>query len=282
MPGSSAHETPFLRNEVIPVCPGPVLVLRLELDRTPSRGPMEFSNVYGDSRRAEAYAKLEFPGTYYLAFRDIPGLISDHVKGTRALDFGCGTGRSTRFLKALGFQATGIDISEDMLRQARELDPEGEYHLVEDGSLGPVRNQAHDLVLSAFTFDNIPTMEKKVGLFSQLRELLADHGKIINLVSSPEIYTNEWASFSTRDFPENQDARSGDKVRIIMTDVEDRRPVEDIIWSEKDYAAVYRQAGLEIAHKSKPLARESEPYAWVNEVAIAPWTIYVLNKRIQL
>jgi SAM-dependent methyltransferase len=239
---------------------------------------MEFSNVYGDSRRAESYAKLEFPGTYYLAYRDIPGLISRHVEGTRALDFGCGTGRSTRFLKALGFETTGVDISEDMLRQARELDPEGEYLLVDDGGLGPVRGKAYDLVLSAFTFDNIPTMEKKVGLFSQLRDLLAHHGKIVNLVSSPEIYTHEWASFSTRDFPENRNARSGDRVRIIMTDVDDRRPVEDIIWSEEDYATAYRRAGLEVALKCKPLARAGEPYDWVNETTIAPWTIYVLEE----
>ena len=241
---------------------------------------MEFSNVYGDSRRAEAYAKLEFPGTYYLAYRDIPGLISEHVGGTRALDFGCGTGRSTRFLKALGFETTGVDISEDMLRQARELDPEGNYVLVEDGSLGRIRGEAYDLVLSAFTFDNVPTMEKKVGLFSQLRDLLVDQGSIINLVSSPAIYTHEWASFSTRDFPGNRDARSGEKVKIIMTDVDDRRPVEDIIWSEEDYATVYRRAELGMAHMCKPLAKPSEPYDWVNETTIAPWTIYVLKKLI--
>jgi len=115
-----------------------------------------------------------------------------------------------------GFHDPGIDISEDMLKQAHELDPEGKYCLVEDESLGPVQNEAYDLVLSAFTFDNVPTMEKKVSFFNQLRELLVDEGKILNLVSSSEIYTREWASFSTRDFPENRDARSGDKVKAEM------------------------------------------------------------------
>jgi hypothetical protein len=37
---------------------------------------MEFTNVYDDAERAEAYAKLEFPGTYYLAYRDLPEIIS--------------------------------------------------------------------------------------------------------------------------------------------------------------------------------------------------------------
>jgi len=34
-----------------------------------------FGNVYEDQERARAYATLQFPGTYYLAFRDLPALI---------------------------------------------------------------------------------------------------------------------------------------------------------------------------------------------------------------
>jgi len=80
-----------------------------------------FSNVYEDEERARAYATLEFPGTYYLAFRDLPALIQRHNHGSRALDFGCGTGRSTRFLRDLGLNVTGADISQAMLDQARVI-----------------------------------------------------------------------------------------------------------------------------------------------------------------
>jgi len=59
---------------------------------------MEFQNVYEDEQRAASYARLEYPGTYYLAYRDLPKIISTHVKGRKAIDFGCGAGRSTRFL----------------------------------------------------------------------------------------------------------------------------------------------------------------------------------------
>lgn len=67
----------------------------------------QFSNVYDDRIRAGAYARLEYPGTYYLAFRDIPAIVAEHVQGKTALDFGCGTGRSTRFLRQLGFDVVG-------------------------------------------------------------------------------------------------------------------------------------------------------------------------------
>jgi len=240
---------------------------------------MGFSNVYEDARRAEAYAKLEFPGTYYLAYRDLPETIYAHVKGRRALDFGCGTGRSTRFLRKLGFTAVGVDISEDMVRKAREIDARGDYCLVREGDLSQFKDNSYDLVLSVFTFDNIPTMEKKVRILREIRRLLKSGGIMLNLVSSPEIYTHEWASFSTRDFPENRHAKSGDKVKIIVTDLEDKRPVEDIVWSHESYQEAYNKAGLRLIKTHKPVANPSEPYEWVNETRIAPWVIYVLEKQ---
>lgn len=52
----------------------------------------------------EAYSTLEFAKTYHLAFRDLPAIVSRYLKGGSALDFGCGTGRSARFVSGLGFK----------------------------------------------------------------------------------------------------------------------------------------------------------------------------------
>ncbi len=239
---------------------------------------MDFSNVYEDSKRADAYSRLEFPGTYYLAYRDLPAVIAQHVKGIEALDFGCGSGRSTRFLTRLGFRATGIDISEEMVRKAREIDPHGLYHTIKEGDFSQLPKAHFDLILCAFPFDNIPTMEKKVMNLKGLRGLLEAHGSIINLVSSPEIYLHEWASFSTKDFQENRHAKSGDIVRIIQMDIDDKRPVKDILWTHEAYLETYRRAGLKVIQVHKPLARREEPFAWVTETTIPPWVIYTLGK----
>jgi SAM-dependent methyltransferase len=237
---------------------------------------VEFSNVYNDRHRADSYAGLEFPGTYYLAYRDLPEIIREHVRGVTALDFGCGAGRSTRFLAELGFEVIGVDIAAEMIDRARERDPGGDYRLVPDGDLSGLLYDTFDLVLSVFTFDNIPTMEKKVALFRSMKDLLKEGGRIVSMVSSPEIYVNEWASFSTKDFPLNREAGSGDRVQIVMLDVEDSRPVEDILWTDDAYREVYRRSGLELVGCYRPLAAESEPFGWVSETEIAPWTVYVL------
>jgi len=121
---------------------------------------MEFSNTYQDPRRAAAYDELEFGGTYYLAFRDLPRLLRVNVSGERAVDFGCGTGRSTRFLQQHGLATVGLDISAEMVAIARKRDPAGDYRVIADGDFSALPAAGFDLILSAFTFDNIPTHQR--------------------------------------------------------------------------------------------------------------------------
>ena len=44
------------------------------------------------------------------------------------------------------------------------------------------------------------------------------------------------------------------------------------------YQETHRLAGLEPIETYKPLGSNTEPYRWVSETAIAPWTIYVLEQ----
>lgn len=236
-----------------------------------------FSNAYNDAEMAQAYAKLEFPGTYYLAFRDLPDLIAEHVSGTTALDFGCGTGRSTRYLRRLGFDAVGIDISAAMITLARAADPEGRYLLVDDGDYSALGSGKFDLILSAFAFDNIPGAEHRAGILRGLRRLLREDGRIILIGCTAAVYVNEWASFSTKDFPENRDAKSGDEVRLFITDVDEQRAVVDVIWFHDDYLALFADSDLELVVHHAPLGRHDEPYPWVTETSIPGSATYILK-----
>jgi ubiquinone/menaquinone biosynthesis C-methylase UbiE len=240
--------------------------------------PINFINSYEDEIRAKAYSKLEFEGTYHLAFRDIPQIIEKYSKGNLALDFGCGTGRSTRFLKNLGLTVIGIDISSEMIKYAKECDPSGDYRVIKDGDFGTLKSNSFNLILSAFTFDNIPTVEKRILLFKGLNRLLNSDGILINLVSSPEMYTHEWVSFSTKQYPQNKHAKSGDVVQIITTDITDARPCFDIFWTDKDYRELFSASGFKLLNLLKPLATGTEPVMWINETRIAPWIIYMLSQ----
>lgn len=195
-----------------------------------------------------------------------------------ALDFGCGTGRSTRFLKKLGFTVTGIDISSEMISRAKSLDPTGDYQLTSGDDLKEIEDNTLDLILSVFTFDNIPSIEHKLHLLRNFGKKLKETGRLINLVSAPEIYTNEWSSFTTKCFPENRKAKDGDKVKIIMTDVKDDRPVEDILCTHECYCRISQEAGLKLVDTHRPLGKTEEPFDWKSESRVSPWCIYIFKK----
>lgn len=239
---------------------------------------MSFKNSWNEPAKALSYAKLDFKGTYYLAFRDLPAIIEKHIPGRKAVDFGCGAGRSTRVLKQLGFDVIGIDIATNMLEQARQIDPAGTYELVKDGQYAHLGKGEFDLVQAIFTFDNIPTLDKKVTILKGLSELLKPTGKMLCLVSNAGIYTKEWVSFTTKDFPENAQAQSGDIVRGIVTDLDDKTPVEDILWTAADYNKTFELAGLSIETSYHPIGTLEDPITWKAELEMAPWDIYVLVK----
>lgn len=65
-------------------------------------------------------------------------------------------------------------------------------------------------------------------------------------------------------------------MRIISTELPDRRPIEDILWTDELYRNVYAAAGLDVHATYRPLAMGDEPYKWISETKVAPWVIYVL------
>ena len=146
---------------------------------------MDFINCYDDVSRADAYATLEFANTYYLAYRDLPAIMSEHVTGTKVLDFGCGAGVNAVPAEAR-IQCDWRRHLEDMLQIARALDPSGDYRMVPGDNLTEFEAESFDLIVSLFTFDNVPS-GAKVRFFSDLRNLLRPDGIIVSVVSSPDI-----------------------------------------------------------------------------------------------
>ncbi len=243
---------------------------------------MEFissPNPYNDEARAAAYTELGIVNTYYLAYRDLPCVFAKHMPLGTALDYGCGSGRSTRFLRDQGFSVVGADISLAMISRAREQDPEGDYHLINPADLTLFPNDMFDLILSVMTFDSISTVQEKVDTLSEMSRVLKPGGLKILVAASSEVYLREWVSFSTADFPENHLAQSGDVVHIIIKDIGDRRAVEDTLWTEVAYEDTFRRTPLHLIETSRPTATTDDEYQceWISEQNYAPWVMFVLR-----
>ena len=233
-------------------------------------------NPYDQADLADYYSALDYSGTFRLAVRDLPDLIARHVEGRSALDFACGGGRSTRFLKALGFSAVGVDISAQMLASAIRRDPSGVYELVGEADLSVLAGRSFDLILSAFPFSATRTQEKVRNILTEFAKLLAPEGRVVLVEASDRLYQHEWVSFSTSAYPENAEAKSGDPVPIVFRDRMDE-PVFDTLWTDQDYRESFEAAGLERLETHRPLAHDQDPEPWISERKIPPWVIYVLS-----
>lgn len=103
--------------------------------------------------------------------------------GRPALDLACGTGRITSHLAALGFAATGMDISDDMLAVARERHPEARFTR---GDITRCAGQAQYALITAFRFfQNADSGMQRAALQYIGASLLADGMAIVNLHANP-------------------------------------------------------------------------------------------------
>lgn len=226
-------------------------------------------------KQAGAYAELEMQGTQYLAFRDIPLLIREYAGSIESvLDYGCGAGRSTRFLKRLGLNVVGVDVSQDMLKQARSKDRSGEYRNIPSGLL-PFEDSSFDMVFSSFVFLEVSRIEEIERILKEMKRVLRKDGVVIFVTASSEATEGDWVSLSYS-FPENdRPLQSGDTVKLLIQGVD--VVLHDYFWTEEDYIRAGESAGLTFTTLYKPLGSRDDSIEWRDETKVSPVAVYVLR-----
>ena len=224
---------------------------------------------------AQKYAASGFENTYFLGYRELPLFLEKYSSGKRAVDYGCGAGRSTRFLQSNGFQVIGVDISKKMLQQATRLDDKSYYLHIKNARI-PVFDASCDLVLSSFVLFTVPTKEQLFAIFKEAYRCLRDGGIFIIVTGSEELYSHEWLSYQT-DYPQNANLKSGDTAKIKLRDL--GIEFSNYYWTESDYNELICSSGFKILEKHFPYGKLNEGRAWISEMKHAPYVIYVLQKE---
>jgi SAM-dependent methyltransferase len=225
-----------------------------------------------DKKTAQAYGEGEFQNTYYLGYRDIPAIINMFCQGSKALDYGCGTGRSTRFLQDLGFQAAGVDISMEMLSEAKKHDSKGLYKLIESGVI-PYENGFFDLVFSCFVFLTIPSFQELEKIFEEIARVLKPGGIFIFVTGSKYLYYKEYISYDVVSHPL---FTTEEEIVVRLRDL--GVSFKNYFYSEVDYQRLMNKAGLQIVQYHVPLGLPSDNMLWKDEALFGPYLVYTAKK----
>ncbi|MCZ7426738.1 class I SAM-dependent methyltransferase [Micromonospora sp. WMMA1949] len=115
-----------------------------------------------DNRIRQAYGAvatlyIDLFGTTATVHADDLALIERHLAGRTGpvLDLGCGPGHLTAHLRALGVDATGIDLAPEFVAHARAAHPDGTYRL---GSLDDLAVADHSVagILAWYSLIHLP------------------------------------------------------------------------------------------------------------------------------
>lgn len=102
--------------------------------------------------RASNPANLDYAASYWTkeGFRELTKItmqiLKDEDRNQTILDVGCGPGNYCKFLSEAGFNVTGVDYSEEMIKRAKKNAPKAKI-MVGDGYNLPFKDNSFDIVL---------------------------------------------------------------------------------------------------------------------------------------
>lgn len=235
---------------------------------------------------AEIYAKLPLEGagtTGYLAFRDVLKLLCKYIKmpellSLNTLDYGCGVGRSSRFLKTcLGFkQVLGVDVSAKMIEIARQIDPHGDYQLIESAQI-PLAENTMDFVFSSFVVVEVATQEEIAAIFREIQRVLKVGGIFMLITTSENFFNPEyhWLSYKFH-HPKQHNLKSGSLAQFEV--VSYNLTLKDYYWTKEDIMNIAQSAALTLVESHQPLGCSQDGISWKSETLASPYTLFIFKK----
>ncbi|MBU0527850.1 class I SAM-dependent methyltransferase [Candidatus Micrarchaeota archaeon] len=119
-----------------------------------------------------------------------------NIKDKKVLDLGCGEGYFSRKVAELGAEVTGIDISAELVKIAKEKEKRKslgiKYHNLSSESLDGIKDSSFDLIVSNMVLHNVKNLE---ATFAECSRVLKNNGRLIFVIIHPLVDTMKMASF---------------------------------------------------------------------------------------
>lgn len=258
-------------------------------------------NQINYSKNAITHSELGLNSTLFLAYRDLPILIQEHLlpkiekTKVRVLDVGCGAGLSTELIakmltmEKLEVELYGLDVSKDNLELAKKRLPSAKFiHMRDHFDEDVLKN--FDLVICNFVLvEN--TQTNMLAILKNIHSYLSTTGIAIitNCAAAAYKKDNKWYTFNNN-FPENtpqaningKDKFAEDQLIKAKVFASYKSTLSftffDFFHSGHAYKKAYEDTGLELLQTHKPIGKESDNITWVDEAVKSPYKIHILAK----
>ncbi|HUF02003.1 MAG TPA: class I SAM-dependent methyltransferase [Gaiellaceae bacterium] len=140
----------------------------------------------GYDQVADRYAALEDEGASWPRSRRVAAFARLLPPRASALDLGCGNGVPVaRDLVAAGFAVTGVDVSAEQVRRAREAVPGATFLVADLRSLGLPAAEL-DAVVSIYALDHVPR-EDHADVYERIRRWLRPGGLVLLAIEDADV-----------------------------------------------------------------------------------------------
>lgn len=212
---------------------------------------------------AKTYSKLGIKGTTYEPGFNEAKMILGNLNEKIALDFGSGTGRSTRLLLSLGAKKViGIDHNQSMIDQAKKIQND-RLEFIKINNKIPLDTDTFDVALAAYVFMEVSTLAEMEQISREIHRVLKSNGVFIIITNNPQAMGHEYLSFG---YPKKNNPKSGEKIPCAIKKGEKSFIINDYYWSETDYKTVLEKIGFTVSMTFPKM----NGAGWLDETKIAP------------
>ena len=194
-------------------------------------------------------------------------------KGELVLDLACGQGAVTMALHKAGAEATGVDLSRQLVEMARKRSPRSVRYLVGDArKLDALEAASFDAVVSVLAAQNIDPI---APVFQEAARLLRRGGRLALVILHPAFRIprqSSWQYDERRKLMTRAMDRYLTPLKIPIDMQPHRRPEQQVTWTYhrplQDYVRALAQAGFAVdaleewaSHKSSqpgPMAKAED------------------------
>ncbi len=239
---------------------------------------------YNEKEGAQQYCNSPRLSNEHISWPAIKELCGE-VNGRRVLDLGTAGGETARKVVALGANCTGVDISQEMLKIAREATKNSglkvEYIERHCGDLDGIPDNEFDITIMNFLLCNVSSIDEIDSIFHEAYRVTKPAGKVIFTMHHPlQLTLKEPVLMDrclvTNNGPTNYFAH-GEKVKRLLRTYNSIITVNNFHWTIQDYIDSFVKSGflVDAIKEPKPLSPPSKFLEYFDQAYLTPLYLVV-------